>query len=81
MKLPPRQPLPYPLRRYVAQLTDSIAHAGLSVALALIELALATALAALILIALAYLAVRWVVCGCAAWARAVWSATVAVMGS
>lgn len=62
------------LRRYSLAVAASVAHAAL-------ELILAAMLAAWILLTLAYLAVRWVVRGCAAWARALWSATVAVMGS
>ncbi len=52
-----------------------------SVTCALIELALATALAALLCCAAAYFAARWVVLGTRDWLRAVWNATVAVMGS
>jgi len=62
------------LRRYSLAVAASVAHAAL-------ELILSAALAAWILLALAYLAVRWVVRGVVDWARALWAATVAVMGS
>jgi hypothetical protein len=69
-----KRPAPFPLRRYGVAIAESVACA-------IIELVLAAALAALLLASVAYLAVRWIVRGCAAWARALWSATVAVMGS
>lgn len=69
-----KRPTAFPLRRYCVAVAESVACAA-------IELILATALAALLLASVAYLAVRWVVRGCAAWARALWSATVTVMGS
>lgn len=69
-----KRPAAFPLRRYGVAVVESVACAA-------IELILATALAALLLASVAYLAVRWVVLGTRDWLRAVWNATVAVMGS
>lgn len=68
------KPAPFPLRRYCVAVAESIACAAL-------ELILATALAALLLASVAYIAVRWIILGTRDWLRAVWNATVAVMGS